>query len=149
MLKRLPPLALRSELDERIGVTDDELHLAAFYKYYLVARGFSDVHLAPVNGTHFLNTFYTGKYAVLITDFHKPGSSGMEYLRRIRERDSDVHILVVSGIDDAPFRNELAYLRCEFLPKPFGLSAFEAAVRTGVKKFYAATLLNAIRKTFS
>jgi CheY-like chemotaxis protein len=68
-------------------------------------------------------------FHVALIDFHMPGVGGMETLRRARELDADLHLVLCSGMDPSPeLRDEFDALRVQFLPKPFRLGEAVEAI---------------------
>ena len=52
---------------------------------------------AASDGVEGLSLFSPEKFDLVITDVKMPGISGIEVLRRIREQDSDVPVLVITA----------------------------------------------------
>ncbi|OGP35025.1 MAG: Fis family transcriptional regulator [Deltaproteobacteria bacterium GWC2_65_14] len=75
---------------------------------------------AASDGQEGLSLFSSEKFDLVITDVKMPGISGIEVLRRIREQDSDVPVLVITAFGNVETAVEAmkegAY---DFIGKPF------------------------------
>jgi DNA-binding NtrC family response regulator len=67
-------------------------------------------------------------YDVVITDISMPGLSGVEILRRVKERMPATPVIIISGIVGAKKHTLLAAGAFAFLSKPFQLEEIEDAV---------------------
>ena len=64
-------------------------------------------------------------FGLLVTDLQMPGLDGRSLAERLRATRPELGILYLSGAEKLAFPLPE---RAEFLPKPFGLKAFKAAV---------------------
>jgi len=77
----------------------------------------------------------TGDHDVLVLDLGLPGRSGTEVLRRLRERDVRLPVLVLTARDSLSDRvNTLNLGADDFLPKPFELAELEARLTALVRR---------------
>ena len=68
-------------------------------------------------------------YDVIILDLMLPGMDGLEILRRLRERESDTHVLILSARSTVEERVEGLRLGADdYLPKPFSFDELLARV---------------------
>lgn len=73
-------------------------------------------------------------YDVVLTDISMPGISGVELLGHIRQRFSDIPVIIISGIDDREHAKGLIKLGAfDFLMKPFTLEKVETSVKRAVE----------------
>ncbi len=82
-------------MSDAILVIEDETTLAKNMKMYLERHGY-EVRIAPSaeEGFQQLETF---KPDVILLDLHLPGMSGLEALSRIRERDPEVKVVIITA----------------------------------------------------
>lgn len=74
-------------------------------------------------------------YDVLVLDLGLPGRSGTEVLRRLREQDRRLPLLVLTARDSLGDRvNTLNLGADDFLPKPFELAELEARLTALVRR---------------
>ncbi|MGG5817947.1 ATP-binding protein [Falsiroseomonas sp. HW251] len=69
------------------------------------------------------------KPAALVSDVVMPGLDGLGLAARLRERDPDLPVLLVSGYAEAALGRDLAAEKLRLLPKPYGLSDLVAELR--------------------
>ena len=74
-------------------------------------------------------------YDLLILDLGLPRLSGMDVLRRLRARESNVPVLILTATDSVEQRvRGLDFGADDFMAKPFALSELEARVRALVRR---------------
>jgi two-component system cell cycle sensor histidine kinase/response regulator CckA len=69
------------------------------------------------------------KPLALVSDVVMPGLDGLGLARRLRDRDPDLPVLLVSGYAEAALGRDLAAERLRLLPKPYGLADLVAELR--------------------
>ncbi len=70
---------------------------------------------------------------LLVTDFRLPGISGLEMVRRVRKRHSNVKVILTSSVVDAQFKQEADDLKVDqYLQKPVDLPLFVSAVKNAL-----------------
>jgi DNA-binding response OmpR family regulator len=85
----------------RIPLIEDEHKLSNLMQRELVADGnATDV---ANDGRRGLELAICGQYDLILLDLMLPEMDGFEVLRRIRERDSSVPVIILSGDTDAGF----------------------------------------------
>lgn len=73
-----------------------------------------------VSGDDFLRYFRPGRPGVLLLDIHMPGLSGHEVMARLRERGSELPVIVVTGRGDVPLAVEAMKAGAfDVIEKPF------------------------------
>jgi YesN/AraC family two-component response regulator len=92
-----------------ILLVDDDESVLETYCELLALSGFDPVYRAG-DGLEALEVFRQSKVDLLITDINMPRMGGIELISKVRERDKNLPILVISG-----------YLKEEHLPvlEPF------------------------------
>jgi DNA-binding response OmpR family regulator len=82
----------------KILVVDDEENIRFLYKMELEDNGFR-IELAK-NGEEALEKFPLFRPDLITLDIKMPGISGIEVLKRIREEDKDIPIMLCSAYSD-------------------------------------------------
>ncbi len=83
----------------------------------------------------FLDVAADVKSGCVITDVRMPDISGIDLLRRLRERKIGVPVIVITGHADVPLAVEAMKIgAADFLEKPFDDEALLAAVRSALNR---------------
>ncbi len=108
----------------KILIVDDEPAIVEVLRFCLVRRGYA-VRTAG-DGYAALRAVRCERPDLILLDLHMPGMSGLEVLRRIREIDEAIIIIVQSGLLDEDTRRlalDMGAHTC--LAKPVDLPALE------------------------
>jgi NADH-quinone oxidoreductase subunit E/NADP-reducing hydrogenase subunit HndA len=102
----------------RILVVDDELVVLKGSERVLRPEGYEvDAVPSPLEG---LEKFEQGGYDLVITDIMMPEMDGLEFIRRIRQKSTDINIVMITGFPSQESIKEALGLRIvDYLPKPF------------------------------
>jgi EAL domain-containing protein (putative c-di-GMP-specific phosphodiesterase class I) len=116
----------------QVLLVDDDEQLLRVHTRALVRHGLS-VHGAT-SGAAALAELEQTSFDVIVSDIDMPGMSGIELLARVRERDLDVPVLVLTGapsLQTAIAATEQGVLR--YLTKPVELSALLKMIDDAVR----------------
>lgn len=117
----------------RILIAEDDDPLAAF-----IAKAFkSEDHTTEIaaNGQDALTRLQNTAYDFLVLDLNLPVISGSEVLAKVRARDPDIPILILTASDDVADR--VACLDAgadDYLTKPFSFSELSARIRAVLRR---------------
>ncbi len=102
----------------KILVVDDELVVLKSCERILAPQGYEVVSApSPVEGLEKLDS---GDYDLIITDIMMPEMDGLEFCRRVRQKNSDINIVMITGFPSQESLKEALSLRIvDYLPKPF------------------------------
>jgi DNA-binding response OmpR family regulator len=104
-----------------ILVVEDETRIAAFIRKGLRAHGW-DVE-AVETGEEALSRLEHGDVSLVVLDLGLPDVNGLDVLERVRDRGSDVPVIILSARSDiADPAQRLRLGADDYMPKPF---AFE------------------------
>jgi DNA-binding response OmpR family regulator len=112
----------------RILIAEDDAPLATF-----IAKAFkSEDHVTEIaaSGDEALRFMQSGKFDLLILDLNLPVISGSEVLRKVRESNIEIPILILTATDEVAER--VACLDAgadDYLTKPFSFSELSARIR--------------------
>jgi len=102
----------------KILVIDDEEGLRFLFKGILGSEGYTV--LTASNGFSGIRINEESNPDIILLDLRMPGLSGIETLRRIREKDEDVIVIILTAYGDAETVREAADLNVyEYMSKPF------------------------------
>ncbi|MFM7750808.1 MAG: sigma-54-dependent transcriptional regulator, partial [Opitutaceae bacterium] len=114
--------------DIRILVVDDDAGQRSLLETFLRAQGFRTQ--AADSGSAALALLERENFRLIISDVRMPGMSGIETLRRVREKRPDLPVLLVTAFAD--IRTAVAAMRdgaVNYLAKPIDLDELMSSVR--------------------
>src|SRR5262249_18835673 len=96
--------------------------------------------------SHFLDKLSGVTGGCVVTDVRMPGMSGIDLLKRLRERNCTIPVIVIPGHGDVPLAVEaMKHGASDFLEKPFDDDLILAAVRTALSDQAASEEEQALR----
>ena len=103
----------------RILAVDDELDMLALLK--MIIEGYSDHRVTitnnPIEAAEILEK---DSFDLVLTDLKMPGMDGMELLARVKSRDEDALVLVITAYGSLESAEEaMAKGAFDFITKPF------------------------------
>jgi two-component system response regulator FixJ len=94
----------------------------------------------------FLDKLADVKSGCIVTDVRMPDMSGLDLLKRLRELNNAMPVIVITGHGDVPLAVEaMKHGASEFLEKPFDDDVLLAAVRTALSQGAASQEDQAVR----
>jgi len=81
------------------------------------------------SGTEAIAEFKRGNYDLVLLDIHMPGMNGVETLKHLKTIDSQIPIVMISGVSSEGASTTMSALNSgalEFIPKPTGTNAGES-----------------------
>jgi len=108
-------------------VVDDEERLRQVLTHVMRRDGFQCIEAS--NGIEALEQLQRYPVSLVLTDLRMPGMDGMELLRQVRARHSDVAVMMITAVPDVQAAVEcLAIGAMDYLTKPFYLEEVRARV---------------------
>jgi DNA-binding response OmpR family regulator len=119
----------------KLLVVEDEIMMQNIIAKGLRKSGYAvDVAL---DGQEALDCFEVNEYDLIVLDLNLPKVDGMEVLRRIREEDQEVKILILSARSNVVDRIKgLDAGSNDYLVKPFDFHEFEARIRCLLRRSF-------------
>ncbi len=113
---------------KRILIVDDEPMIVKGLKYSLEQDGYETASAG--DGEEAVNTFFAGKFDLVLLDVMLPGIGGIEVCQRIREK-SDVPIIMLTAKgEDMDKILGLEYGADDYMTKPFNILEVKARIKT-------------------
>jgi len=115
-------------MSKRILIVDDEPMIVKGLKYSLEQDGYETGSAG--DGEEAVETFFSGKYDLVLLDVMLPGMGGIEVCQRIREK-SDVPIIMLTAKgEDMDKILGLEYGADDYMTKPFNILEVKARIKT-------------------
>jgi DNA-binding NtrC family response regulator len=115
----------------RILIVDDDAGQRSLLISFLTSQGFDTTPV--ISGEEALSALRREEFSMMISDVRMPGISGLETLRRARQQDAQLPILLVTAFAD--IREAVDAMRdgaLNYLSKPIDLDELLALVRHAV-----------------
>lgn len=115
----------------KILILDDELPICRGIELFLTQKGYdATIATLPSEALEQLNK---STFDILILDFKLPEMNGLAFMSVVKEKFSDIEIIMISGHGDMPRVIEAFRLGAiDFIPKPFSLTDIDVSIqRTG------------------
>lgn len=113
---------------EKILVIDDEKPTLMMFRLTLNACGYEV--LTAENGHEGLDVFNRERPSIVLTDIKMPGMNGIEVLKRVKEIDPSVEVIVITGHGDMDLAIQALNLDAtDFINKPIQRHLLEQAIK--------------------
>ena len=117
----------------KILLIDDEQVTLKMLRMLLGTYGYNVV--VATSGEQGLKAFQAERPAVVLTDVRMPGMDGIEVLKKLKQMDSRVEVIVITGHGDMEMAiNALQNLASDFLNKPVQRHELELALNRAKEK---------------
>lgn len=111
-----------------ILIVEDEEKIARVLQLELEYEGYSVT--IKQNGTEGLDAAAEGGYSLVLLDVMLPGLSGLEVLRRLRKRDQQTPVILLTARDSIPDKvTGLDIGANDYVTKPFEIEELLARIR--------------------
>jgi putative two-component system response regulator len=118
---------------KRVLVVDDEESIRRALGKFLRTRGFEVV--TAESGDHALVQLGEQGFMLMLCDVRMPGLSGVEVVPRALQLDSELAIIMLTAVNDAPTATEsLSHGAMDYLMKPVELADLEVAIERALHK---------------
>ena len=117
----------------RILVVDDEAPVREVLTEYFATEGYAVE--AATSGLEALNAVRSGRADLVLLDVRMPGLDGVQVLRRIRELNDSVPVIMVTANEDVTIARETLVLGAfDYVAKPFDFDYLDRAVAAGLAR---------------
>lgn len=116
-----------------ILLIDDDPDICDALSRFLRTRGY-DVSIAD-SGASAVGLILSERFDLTICDVSMPGMDGIQTVRRLRESDPDLAVLMLTGVNDARLAvDSVAVGAMDYLIKPVSLTTLHAAVEQALHR---------------
>ncbi len=120
-------------MENTILLVDDEADIREVLNISLSDIGYEV--LTANNGANALDIFKNTEIPVVITDIKMPGIDGIELLRKIKRRNPDTEVIMLTGHGDLDLAiKSLKYEANDFITKPIDDEALEIALKRAFER---------------
>ena len=124
--------AAGSEPARQLLVVDDDPSVR--HALWITFRDFYEVLLAE-DGDKALRVFTASPVDVAILDVRMPGISGLDVLKRLKEIDPAVEVILLTAYENVDYVREALRLgACDYITKPFQVDTLRTAVSTAMDR---------------
>lgn len=117
---------------KKILICDDDKTVADFLKRFLEKEGYSELETTGT-GEEVLEKIRKHDYQLVFLDIKLPGIGGMETLKRIKEFNKDIAVIMITGFPEMSLVEEATKLGAyDYIVKPFDLAYLKLVVLTKV-----------------
>ena len=114
-------------MKEKILVVDDEIEVCNLLEEFLTKKGYEVI--IATSGREAIEKFKIGKPKLILLDIQMPEMNGIEVIKKIREIDKDVAILMATAVMDENIAKEAMELGAsDYIVKPFDLDYLEKSL---------------------
>lgn len=116
----------------RILVVDDEKVIREFLRDFLSDQGY-ETDLAT-DGKEALDKIKRSNYDLVITDIKMPNADGIEVLRKVKRKNSNTGVIIITGYPSLETEKECKkFGAAGYLVKPFQISQIKLLVELNLK----------------
>jgi DNA-binding NtrC family response regulator len=128
-----PSIAAQLSAANRVLVVEDEARLRDMLSRALQQMGFSATLAPTAEAAN--KALREAPFDIVILDLNLPGMDGMEFLRLIRQRGSEIQVIILTGFGDLEAAKSAIRLDVvDFLTKPYALGTLEVALDRARKR---------------
>jgi len=116
-----------TEIKSRLLVVDDEKDIRDYLTEFFTEKGF-EAHSAA-SGVEAIRMLKVLRPHLILLDVKMPEMSGIETLKKIRDLDREVGVIMITGLHDQKVgRDSLKYGASDFITKPIDLHYLETSI---------------------
>ena len=117
----------------RILIVDDQISVIESFREILRIKDYEVVGYEK--GQEAISSIEKGKYDIAFVDLRMPEMDGIEVLKGIKEKDSDIEVIIVTAYaSEESFANAITLGAMEYLRKPFLMGEVYALADRALRK---------------
>ncbi len=119
----------------KILIIDDEHSIRETLEMFLREKGYEVA--TSEDGEKGLESVQRERPDIVILDIRLPGMDGLEVLRRIKEKEEDIHVIMITAYHDIETTKQAMKLGAyEYIHKPLDADEFENAIEKAVNNLF-------------
>lgn len=119
-------------IPNRILITDDEEEICSTLAEFLEGKGY-EIYQAN-SGEDALRLLKEVRPHLMLLDIRMPVMDGIEILRRVRQIDREVGVIMITAFHDVGIAQEALKLgACDFVTKPIDFAYLDESVRVKIQ----------------
>src|SRR3989338_10757386 len=108
--------------DKKILVCDDDKAVSNFLGRFLKKEGYLQVDIA-LSGEEALEKITKDRHQLVLLDIRLPGMDGLQILKRIKEIDNNITVIMITGFAEIGTADQAKKLGAyDYIVKPFDLA---------------------------
>lgn len=112
-------------IEEKVLIVDDDESYRLVAERFVSSAGYQ--YISVEDGGKAIDTLKMGDISVMVTDMVMPGMNGMELLKRAKELQPDIDVIMMTGYSKlCSFIDVINGGATDFLSKPFTVDEFTA-----------------------
>jgi DNA-binding response OmpR family regulator len=116
-------------MNAKILIVDDEIDVCKTISHFLEKKDFSTIYAN--SGAEALIKLAKEKPDLILLDFRMPDMDGVECLRKIRQQDKKVIVIMVTCVTDiVTAKKALELGAIDYITKPISFEALQTAITT-------------------
>jgi two-component system response regulator (stage 0 sporulation protein F) len=119
---------------KRVLIVDDQLDIRRLFRDSVRLLG-GDIEIVDVpSGEEAMLVIARQRFDLLISDVRLAGMSGLELVRKVRQRNPGLKVILVTGLTDSEIRQQVSAAGAEaFFFKPVDIATLQSAVKDCLK----------------
>ena len=118
------------KIENKILVVDDDKSVRSFLELFLKTKGYSNV-LTADSGEEALKIVEKDDVKLILLDVMLPGINGIEVLRRVKNINKDINVIMITGYpDESKAKEAVKEGVYDYIIKPFDLFYLELILLT-------------------
>ena len=117
----------------KVLIVDDQVSVIESFKEILKIKDYEVVGYQT--GKEAIDSIEKGKYDIAFVDLRMPEMDGIEVLKKIKEKDSSIEVIIVTAYaSEESFANAITLGAMEYLRKPFLMGEVYALADRALRK---------------
>lgn len=119
---------------EKILVIDDDKYMIEYFKNFLPESGYN--FYGTTSPREALSMLAKEPFNLAIVDYLMPEMDGLQFLKKAKERNPDIEVIIMTGLQDVKTAIEALRLGAyDYITKPFSIEEIKIAIKRAVEHY--------------